>query len=39
MRRAEPIIRPSEQIAAHGYAAGIDLSEGQAAFNVLAEVL
>jgi methylmalonyl-CoA decarboxylase len=37
--RAEPIIRPSEQIAAHGYAAGIDLSEGQGAFNVLAEVL
>ena len=37
--RAEPIIRPSEQIAAHGYAAGIDLTEGQGAFNVLAEVL
>ena len=37
--RAEPIIRPCEQIAAHGYAAGIDLSEGQGAFNVLAEVL
>ena len=37
--RAEPIIRPSEQIAAHCYAAGIDLTEGQGAFNVLAEVL
>ena len=37
--RAEAVIRPSEQIAAHGYAAGIDLSEGQGAFNVLAEVL
>jgi methylmalonyl-CoA decarboxylase len=37
--RAEPIIRPSEQIAVHGYAAGIDLTEGQGAFNVLAEVL
>jgi methylmalonyl-CoA decarboxylase len=37
--RAEPIIRPSEQIAAHCYAAGIDLTEVQGAFNVLAEVL
>jgi hypothetical protein len=37
--RAEPIIRPSEQIAAHCYAAGIDLTEAQEAFNVLAEVL
>ena len=37
--RAEPIIRPCEQIAAHGYAAGVDLAEGQGAFNVLAEVL
>jgi methylmalonyl-CoA decarboxylase len=37
--RAEPIIRPSEQIAAHSYAAGIDLTEVQGAFNVLAEVL
>ena len=37
--RAEPIIRPSEQIAAHGYAAGSDLTEAQGAFNVLAEVL
>jgi hypothetical protein len=36
---AEPIIRPSEQIAAYGYAAGIDLTEGQGAFNILAEVL
>jgi methylmalonyl-CoA decarboxylase len=37
--RAEPIIRPSEQIAAHSYAAGIDLTEVQGAFNVLAGVL
>jgi methylmalonyl-CoA decarboxylase len=37
--RAEPIIRPSEQIAAHCYAAGIDLTEAQGALNVLAEVL
>jgi methylmalonyl-CoA decarboxylase len=37
--RAEPIIRPSEQIAAHCYAAGIDLTEVQRAFNVLTEVL
>jgi methylmalonyl-CoA decarboxylase len=37
--RAEPIIRPSEQIAAHCYAAGIDLTEIQRAFNVLTEVL
>jgi len=37
--RAGPIIRPSEQIAAHGYAAGIDLTEGHGAFDVLAEVL
>jgi methylmalonyl-CoA decarboxylase len=37
--RAEPIIRPSEQIVAHCYAAGIDLTEVQGAFNVLAEVL
>jgi methylmalonyl-CoA decarboxylase len=37
--RAEAIIRPSEQIAAHCYAAGIDLAERQGAFNVLAEVL
>jgi methylmalonyl-CoA decarboxylase len=37
--RAEPIIKPSEQIAAHSYAAGIDLTEVQGAFNVLAEVL
>lgn len=36
---AEPIIRPSEQIAAHCYAAGIDLTEVQEAFNVLAEAL
>ena len=37
--RAKPIIRPSEQIAAHCYAAGIDLAEIQEAFDVLAEVL
>ena len=37
--RAKPIIRPSEQIAAHCYAAGIDLAEGQRSFTVLAEVL
>lgn len=37
--RAKPIIRPSEQIAAHCYAAGIDLAEVQRSFTVLAEVL
>jgi methylmalonyl-CoA decarboxylase len=37
--RAKPIIRPSEQIAAHSYAAGVDLTEVQGTFNVLAEVL
>jgi len=37
--RAGPVVKPCEQIAAHCYAAGIDLSEGQGAFNVLAEVL
>ena len=37
--RAEPVIRPSEQIAAHCYAAGIDLTDAQGAFNVLAEAL
>jgi methylmalonyl-CoA decarboxylase len=37
--RAKPIIRPSEQIAAHCYAAGIDLAELQGPFTVLAEVL
>jgi methylmalonyl-CoA decarboxylase len=37
--RAEAIIGPSEQIAAHCYAAGIDLAERQGVFNVLAEVL
>jgi methylmalonyl-CoA decarboxylase len=36
---AEPVIRPSEQIAAHSYAAGIDLDEVQGSFNVVAEVL
>jgi methylmalonyl-CoA decarboxylase len=37
--RAEPIIRPAEQIAAHCYAAGTDLTEVQEEFTVLAEVL
>jgi methylmalonyl-CoA decarboxylase len=37
--RAEPIIRPSERIAAHGFASGVDLSQLQGSFNVLAEVL
>jgi methylmalonyl-CoA decarboxylase len=37
--RAEPIIRPSEQIAAHSYAAGTDLGEVQAAFNALTEAI
>ena len=37
--RAKPMIRPSEQIAAHCYAAGIDLAEVQGSFTVLAEVL
>jgi methylmalonyl-CoA decarboxylase len=36
--RAEPVIRPCEQIAAHCYAAGIDLAEVQEAFTVLSEV-
>ena len=37
--RAEPIITPSEQIAAHCFAAGVDLAEAQEAFNVMAEAL
>ena len=37
--RAEPVIRPCEQIAAHAYAAGVDLAELLGPFNVLAEVL
>jgi methylmalonyl-CoA decarboxylase len=37
--RAEPIITPAEQIAAHCFAAGIDLAEAQEAFNVMAEAL
>jgi methylmalonyl-CoA decarboxylase len=37
--RAQPIIKPSEQIAAHCYAAGVDLAEIQESFTVLAEVL
>jgi methylmalonyl-CoA decarboxylase len=36
---AEAIIRPCEQIAAHCYAAGIDLAEILGSFTVLAEVL
>src|SRR5208282_4971683 len=36
--RAEPVIKPCEQIAAHSYAAGIDLAEVQETFTVLAEV-
>jgi len=35
----EPVIRPSEQIAAHCYAAGIDLAEIQGSFTIVAEVL
>jgi methylmalonyl-CoA decarboxylase len=37
--RTEPIITPSEQIAAHCFAAGIDLAEVQGEFGVLTEVL
>ena len=37
--RAEPIIRPAERIAAHCFAAGVDLTQLQGSFNVLAEVL
>jgi methylmalonyl-CoA decarboxylase len=37
--RAEPVIKPAEQIAAHCFAAGVDMTEMQAEFNVLAEVL
>jgi len=37
--RAKPVVRPSEQIATHCYAAGIDLTEVQGSFTVLAEVL
>jgi methylmalonyl-CoA decarboxylase len=37
--RAEPVIRPCEQIAAHCYAAGTGLAEVQGPFTVLAEVL
>jgi methylmalonyl-CoA decarboxylase len=37
--RAEPIIKPSEQIAAHCFAAGVDLAEVQGEFSVLTEVL
>jgi methylmalonyl-CoA decarboxylase len=36
---AEPIIRPSERIAAHCFAAGVELRQLQGSFNVLAEVL
>jgi methylmalonyl-CoA decarboxylase len=37
--RAEPIIRPSERIAAHCFAAGVDLTQLQGSFDALAEVL
>jgi len=37
--RTEPVIKPSEQIAAHCFAAGIDLAEVQDEFGVLTEVL
>jgi methylmalonyl-CoA decarboxylase len=37
--RIEPIIKPCEQIAVHGFASGVDLAEIQGEFNVLAEVL
>jgi hypothetical protein len=37
--RAEPVIKPSEQIAARCFAAGIDLAEVHSEFNVLEEVL
>ena len=37
--RTEPIIMPSERIAAHCFAAGTDLTELQGSFDVLAEVL
>ena len=37
--RTEPIIRPSEQIAAHCFAAGIQLDQVQREFSALAEVL
>jgi methylmalonyl-CoA decarboxylase len=36
---AEPIIKPSEQIAAHCHAAGIDITEAQQTSNVLMDVL
>jgi methylmalonyl-CoA decarboxylase len=37
--RTEPVVRPCEQIAAHSYAAGLDLTELLGTFNVLTEVL
>ncbi len=37
--RPEPIIRPAERIAAHCFAAGVELTQLQGSFNVLAEVL
>ena len=37
--RAEPIIAPAARIAAHCFAAGVDLAEAQEAFNALAEAL
>jgi methylmalonyl-CoA decarboxylase len=37
--RVEPVTRPCEQIAAHCYAAGVDVTQLLGVFNVLAEVL
>jgi methylmalonyl-CoA decarboxylase len=37
--RTEPIITPSEQIAADRFVAGVDIAEVQGAFNVLQEAL
>ena len=37
--RAEPIIKPCEQIAAHCFASGVEIAEIQGEVNVLAEVL
>ena len=37
--RAEPIIKPSEQIAAYCFAAGIDLAEVQGEFSALTDAL
>ena len=37
--RAEPVIKPAEQIAAHCFAAGVDLDEVQAEVTTLAQVI